>query len=78
VSGARRGHELTAAKLRQRTGERGPSKPEGEGRTEGCPGLRVTRRSLPRQQTQRGLDDDRRMGARPRRAATDLLGCVGV
>jgi hypothetical protein len=51
-------------------------KQRGRGRTEGCPGSRVTRRSSPMQQTQRGLDGDRRMGARPRRIAVELPGCT--
>jgi hypothetical protein len=46
----------------------------GWGRTEGCPGLLTMRRNSPRQRAQRGLDDDRRMGARPRRAAMELPG----
>jgi hypothetical protein len=31
----------------------------GEGRTEGCPKLRVMRRSLPTEQARRGLNDGR-------------------
>jgi hypothetical protein len=51
-------------------------KQRGRERTEGCPGSWVTRRSSPRQQTQQGLDGDRRMGTRPRRTATELPGCT--
>jgi hypothetical protein len=45
---------------------------KGWGRTEGCPALLTTRQNSPRQQVRRGLDDDHRMGARPRRAAVEL------
>jgi hypothetical protein len=48
----------------------------GRGRTEGRPGLRVIRWSLPRQRTWQGLDGDCRMGMRPRRAAAELPGCA--
>jgi hypothetical protein len=41
----------------------------GRGRTEGRFRLRVIRQSLPRQQTRRGLDGDRKMAAEPWRAA---------
>jgi hypothetical protein len=54
------------------SGERGPGEPEGEGRTEGRPRLRGIWRSLPRQQTRRGFNGDRRTGVRPRRAAAEL------
>jgi hypothetical protein len=50
------------------------AKLEGMGQTEGCPGLWVIRRSLPRQRTRRGLDGDRRTGARPQRAVVELPG----
>jgi hypothetical protein len=41
------------------SGECGPGKLEGEGRTEGCPELWVMRRSLLRQRTRWGLNDSR-------------------
>jgi hypothetical protein len=50
----------------------------GRGQTEGRPGLRVIRRSLLRQQTRRGLDGDGGTGARPWRAAAELLGARAV
>jgi hypothetical protein len=60
----------------ENSGERGPGEPEGLGRTEGCPGLLTTRWNSARQRARRGLDGDRRIGARPRRAAVELPGCA--
>jgi hypothetical protein len=52
--------------------ERGPGELDGLGRTEGCPELLTARRNSPRQRARRWLDGERRMGARPRRAAAEL------
>jgi hypothetical protein len=48
----------------------------GRGRTEGCTGLQVIRRSLPRQRPGRGLDSDRTTGVSLRRVAAELPGHV--
>jgi hypothetical protein len=46
---------------------------KGWGRTEGCPELLTTRQNSPRQRARRGLDGDRRIGARPQRARQNSL-----
>jgi hypothetical protein len=79
----RSGHDKDAGRQRQNCGcvRKAPMSADqanqrGRGQTEGRPGLQVIRRSLPRQWTRWGLDGDRRMGARPCRAATELLRCT--
>jgi hypothetical protein len=77
VAGTQRGLGLTVAALwlrEESSGERRPSEPEGEVRTEERPGLQSIRQILPRQRTRRWLDGDCRTGARPRRAAAELPG----
>jgi hypothetical protein len=69
------GHYENASQWRRSCGrETVSANQRGWGQTKGCPGLRVTKRGLPRQRTRRGLDGDRRTGARPRRATEGLLG----
>jgi hypothetical protein len=46
----------------------------GWGRTEGCAGLLTIRRNSLRQRTRRGLNGDRRTGARPRERRQNFLG----
>jgi hypothetical protein len=47
-----------------------------DGEDFGCPELRASRRSSPRQRTRRGPDDGRGTGPNPRRTIVKLPGCA--
>jgi hypothetical protein len=58
------------------SGEHGPSKPVGLGRTEGCPELLTARWNSPGQRTRRGRNESRRTAAVPGERRWSLAGRV--